>query len=280
VFHGVRGSTPCHSPEVQRYGGNTSCVSVAAPGEDPLIFDLGTGVRYFGATLDASVQCLNVLVSHLHWDHIQGLPFLPQLQYDGCEINVWAPVQDDGRSARDCFAAAITEPVFPVALDSIGAQIAIHDVAPSEWEIGSFTIRAAKVPHIGPTLGYRVTYDDRSVVYVSDHQEPADPKWFAPDVLDLCEAADVLIHDAQFVDADYAGREHWGHCRIDYAMSLAIAARVSTLVMFHHDPSRSDDELDAIEVEYQRRGAEVGIEVVVAREGMEMTIPCHADNHA
>jgi ribonuclease BN (tRNA processing enzyme) len=170
--------------------------------------------------------------------------------------------------------------MFPVSLAAIGANISVHDVEPSMWRIGAFEVRAVDVPHIGPTLGYRVSLDGRSVVYISDHQEPSDSSQFDPKVLELCDKADVLIHDAQFTDVDYVGREHWGHCRIDYAFSLAVSAGVATLVLFHHDPSRSDDELDAIEAEYKVRGLEFGVEVMVAREGMEMKIPCHADAHA
>ncbi|MDA0299585.1 MAG: MBL fold metallo-hydrolase [Actinobacteria bacterium] len=280
VFHGVRGSTPCHCPEVQRYGGNTSCVSLLARGQAPLVFDLGTGLRYFGGVLSNDVAEINVLVSHLHWDHIQGLPFLPQLQRSDCSVNIWAPAQQDGRTAHETLDAAITQPMFPVSLAAIGANISVHDVEPSMWRIGAFEVRAVDVPHIGPTLGYRVSLDGRSVVYISDHQEPSDSSQFDPKVLELCDKADVLIHDAQFTDVDYVGREHWGHCRIDYAFSLAVSAGVATLVLFHHDPSRSDDELDAIEAEYKVRGLEFGVEVVVAREGMEMKIPCHADAHA
>ncbi len=280
MFHGVRGSTPCHSPEVQRYGGNTSCVSLLARGQAPLVFDLGTGLRYFGGALSNDVAEINVLVSHLHWDHIQGLPFLPQLQRSDCSVNIWAPAQQDGRTAHETLDAAITQPMFPVSLAAIGANISVHDVEPSMWRIGAFEVRAVDVPHIGPTLGYRVSLDGRSVVYISDHQEPSDSSQFDPKVLELCDKADVLIHDAQFTDVDYVGREHWGHCRIDYAFSLAVSAGVATLVLFHHDPSRSDDELDAIEVEYKVRGLEFGVKVVVAREGMEMKIPCHADAHA
>ena len=280
MFHGVRGSTPCHSPEVQRYGGNTSCVSLLARGQAPLVFDLGTGLRYFGGALSNDVAEINVLVSHLHWDHIQGLPFLPQLQRSDCSVKIWAPAQQDGRTAHETLDAAITQPMFPVSLAAIGANISVHDVEPSMWRIGAFEVRAVDVPHIGPTLGYRVSLDGRSVVYISDHQEPSDSSQFDPKVLELCDKADVLIHDAQFTDVDYVGREHWGHCRIDYAFSLAVSAGVATLVLFHHDPSRSDDELDAIEAEYKVRGLEFGVEVVVAREGMEMKIPCHADAHA
>ena len=280
VFHGVRGSTPCHSPEVQRYGGNTSCVSLLARGQAPLVFDLGTGLRYFGGALSNDVAEINVLVSHLHWDHVQGLPFLPQLQRSDCLVNIWAPAQQDGRTAHETLDAAITQPMFPVSLAAIGANISVHDVEPSMWRIGAFEVRAVDVPHIGPTLGYRVSLDGRSVVYISDHQEPSDSSQFDPKVLELCDKADVLIHDAQFTDVDYVGREHWGHCRIDYAFSLAVSAGVATLVLFHHDPSRSDDELDAIEAEYKVRGLEFGVKVVVAREGMEMKIPCHADAHA
>jgi len=169
VFHGVRGSTPCHSPEVQRYGGNTSCVSLLARGQAPLVFDLGTGLRYFGGALSNDVAEINVLVSHLHWDHIQGLPFLPQLQRSDCSVNIWAPAQQDGRTAHETLDAAITQPMFPVSLAAIGANISVHDVEPSMWRIGAFEVRAVDVPHIGPTLGYRVSLDGRSVAVSYTH---------------------------------------------------------------------------------------------------------------
>ena len=140
TFWGVRGSIPTPGTSTHRFGGNTACIEMRI-GDDIYIFDAGSGVRQLGAKLlsqNSNLTKIHMFFSLSHWDHIQGLPFLPQLQCDGCEINVWAPVQDDGRSARECFVAAITEPVFPVALDSFGAQIAIHDVAPSEWDIGSY----------------------------------------------------------------------------------------------------------------------------------------------
>ena len=173
TFHGVRGSTPCHGDEIARYGGNTACVSVDAPGEDPLLFDLGTGLRYFGLRCPKSEPFRGTcLLSHLHWDHVQGLPFFGPLLHEETELVVYAPSQECGRTAAEVLDATICPPLFPVGLDGFPGSIKIRQ-PPRRFKIGGFDVESADVPHVGEALGYRVTHGGASVAYISDHQQPS-----------------------------------------------------------------------------------------------------------
>lgn len=271
TFHGVRGSTPCHGEEIRRYGGNTSCVELSIPGDPPLMFDLGTGLRYAGSE-HGDVTSVNCLVGHFHWDHVQGLPFYGPALRSGVSLTVHGPAQSDGRGVGETLGSIIRPPMFPVSLDEFPAHFAYVDHGDDEFSVGSAVVRSRLVPHIGPTLGYRVEWCGRSITYISDHQEPLDGQLCSPGVRELCDSADVLIHDAQYTNDDFVGHETWGHCRIDYALRLAQACSVSTLVLFHHDPARTDDLLDALAAQTEAWGREHGITVVVAREGMVVEV--------
>ena len=193
TFFGVRGSTPCHGDEIARYGGNTSCVAVRALGEDPLFFDLGTGARYFGAELAKAGSFRSTcLLSHLHWDHTQGLPFFTPLLRDGSTLDVYAPAQDDGTSVEEIMGNVIRPPMFPVTIDQLPGAVRFHDTPESEFRIGGMQIMARNVPHVGPTLGYRVECGGRSVAYLSDHQQPHDGSFAISDgARELVEGVDL-----------------------------------------------------------------------------------------
>lgn len=274
VFHGVRGSTPCHGDDVARYGGNTSCVSVRIPGENPLFFDLGTGARYLARELahDGSFRG-TCLLSHLHWDHTQGLPFFTPLLREGSHLDIHAPVQEDGRSVGDIFGEVIRPPLFPITLDDMPGSLGFHDTGDGTFSVGTATVTSRLVPHIGPTLGYRVEWNGRSVVYLSDHQQPHDGSHSITDgVRELVSGADVLIHDSQFTPHEFASKSNWGHCTIDYAVWVALECGVSTLVLFHHDPGRTDDELDSIAARVAAESGTRGLRVVAAHEGMTLDV--------
>lgn len=274
AFHGVRGSTPCHGEEITRYGGNTSSVSLSAPGNDPILFDLGTGVRYFGLDHPADRPFRgSSLVSHLHWDHVQGLPFFTPLLRSGSELDVYAPSQSDGRTVSDVMTETIRPPLFPITLAELPGEIRFHDVADSEFAIGDFDVMSRLIPHIGRTCGYRVTWQGRSVSYLSDHQQPCDGSFdVTPGALELCAGVDVLIHDAQYTPAEFELKRDWGHCMIEYAIWLAAEAGARTLVLYHHDPSHDDDRLDALAGAAAACGRARGIEVVAAYEGLRLTL--------
>ncbi len=274
TFFGVRGSTPCNGDEIARYGGNTSCVAVRAPGEDPLFFDLGTGARYFGAELlKVGTFKGTCLLSHLHWDHIQGLPFFTPLLRDGSTLDVYAPAQDDGTTVADVLANVIRPPVFPVTIDQLPGSVRFHDTPDGEFHIGGMTITARKVPHVGPTLGYRVEYGGRSVAYLSDHQQPYDGSFSVSDgARELVEGVDLLIHDAQYTTTEFAAKSTWGHCTIDYALWLAQQCHVAKLALYHHDPTRTDVALDEVSRCAKAAADARGFEVFVAYEGLTVDV--------
>lgn len=270
TFYGVRGSTPCDNDEVARYGGNTSCVVVETPGERPLLLDLGTGARYFGRTcpLDGSFRA-TALLSHMHWDHTQGLPFFTPLLCSGAELDIYGPAPEDGRQLSEVFDGAICPPLFPLPIQQFPGTARFHGIEPSTFEVGGYTVQAAEIPHVGRTFGYRVTHGGQTVAYLSDHQQPVDGSFAVTDAaLELVDGVDLLIHDSQYTVAEFTKKADWGHCTFEYALWLAGHAGVKRLAMFHHDPNRTDEQLDDI----ARCGAAIaghhGYELFVAGEGL------------
>ena len=271
-FYGVRGSCPCPSTENQRYGGNTACVVLRVDGEDPILFDLGTGLRVFGKTqpTDGSFRG-TALVTHIHWDHVQGLPFFPPIDRVGARLDIYGPVHDQG-SLEEVFGGFMRPPYFPVRFSDLRGQFVFHDHDEADLAVGNAKVRIRPVPHTGPTVGYRVAWDGATVAYISDHQAPLDLETVADGVLELAEGADVLIHDAQYTPDEFAEKAHWGHGTVGYAVAVARQAGVKTLALFHHDPSHDDDALDAIAVEAERIAGSQGPQVIVAYEGLKLSL--------
>jgi len=271
TFHGVRGSTPCHGQEILRYGGNTSCVALDVPGHQPIVFDLGTGLRYFGqqCSLDQPFAA-TCLLTHLHWDHIQGLPFFKPLLRDGSDICIYAPVQDGDLTVEDVFADTIKPPLFPIHFAMLPGMIKFNEVWNDEFMLGDdIEVMSRSIPHVGNTLGYRVTWQGTTVTYISDHQMPTDGSFSATaGALDLCRNADVLIHDAQYTPTEFRDKSTWGHCTIEYAVWLAAETGVKQLVLFHHDPAHTDEVLDVLAAAATDCGTKMGVDVIPAREGL------------
>ena len=277
TFHGVRGSTPCHGADIVKYGGNTSCVSLDLPGEDPILFDLGTGLRYFAATLPEGRPFRGTcLLSHLHWDHIQGMPFFPPMLRDDAEVTVYAPRQADGSSAETVFRDTVKPPLFPVDLAALPGTLHFVDVLDSEFTFGvddAVSVVSRRIPHVGTTLGFRVEWRGRVVAYLSDHQQPCDGSFAATEgALELCRDADLVIHDAQYTPAEFVEKCDWGHCTIDYAVWLAAEAGAKRLALFHHDPSHDDDRLDELCAAAVIAGERRGLSVFAAREGQTVSV--------
>ena len=275
TFHGVRGSTPCHGPSTARYGGNTSCVSVWADGQRPLLCDLGTGLRYFGKQWEAqSSDPIDAvaLVSHLHWDHVQGLPFFVPMLREGAHLDIYGPAQTSGEEG-DTFQRALHEtvrpPTFPVTLTDFAGTFSVHDVADTVFSVGDYTITSRVVPHIGPTVGYRIEYGSKSVAYISDHQQAHDGSMGVPDsVRDLADGVDLLIHDAQYTPTEFAQRFNWGHCTQEFAIRVGMVSGARSVALYHHDPERTDDELDA----FSPCGESEALTVFAAREGQTVIL--------
>ena len=246
-FYGTRGSTPCPSEENRRYGGNTSCVALESPGHEPIILDLGTGLRFFGETQpnDGTFKG-SALVTHLHWDHVQGLPFFTPVLKEGARLDIYGPRQDEGTVA-DAFHSFICPPFFPVTVEQLYGQLSFLDAGDEDLELDGAKVRVRTVPHVGTNNGYRVEMGGASVAYLSDHQMPHDGSHTVPDdVLELCDGVDVLVHDAQYTPEEFAEKYYWGHCTVDYALFVAQEAGAKRLVMFHHDPARTDEQVDAL----------------------------------
>lgn len=270
TFFGVRGSCPCPSEANRRYGGNTACVALTHRGEAPIIFDLGTGLRSFGLTqpTDGSFRG-TALVTHMHWDHVQGLPFFPPADRPGARLDVYGPAQPDC-SFGQAFDDLMRPPFFPVRAGELRGDIIFHDAVEDTIAVGDAKVRIRPVPHVGPTVGYRVSWDGRTVAYISDHQAPPGLDTVDDGVLELAETADVLIHDAQYTPEEFGEKAHWGHCTIGYALEVARRAGAAQLVLFHHDPAHDDEAIDGI-VTAVRGGRRPGDpEVVAAYEGLTL----------
>lgn len=272
TFYGVRGSTPCHGPDVARVGGNTSCVAVEAPGQDPILLDLGTGARYFGldhaGDRDFHGHCL---LSHFHWDHIQGLPFFPPLLRFGSVLELHGPTPDDHDSISEVIDHMLCPPLFPVGVADLPGEVRVHDHRDDSFRIGEVDVTSRLIPHIGNTLGYRLDWRGRSVAYLSDHQQPGVGVFeVAPSALELCDGADLVIHDAQYTEAEFVRKAAWGHCTIEYAIWVAAEAGAKAVALYHHDPLHDDDMLDAIAAKCERMRC--GVDVVVAREGLTLRL--------
>src|SRR3954471_14577075 len=272
-FWGTRGSIPTPGPNTVRYGGNTSCVEVRDSTGSLLVLDAGTGLRELGVALMSSNGSrpfsLDLLLSHLHWDHIQGIPFFRPAYDPNSTMRIHGPKQS--RPVKELLGMGMDDPFFPVDLDDLPAKLEIGELSHgSDERIGKFRVRSSQLYHPAPALGYRIEADGRSLVYATDTEDPFSGK--TNPVIELAMGADTLIHDAQFMKSDY--KPTWGHSTIESAIDVAAAAKVRRLVLYHHDPDRSDDALDHIGRDAQKLGRErsSGLEVVVAREGLELEV--------
>jgi phosphoribosyl 1,2-cyclic phosphodiesterase len=274
---GCRGSLAAPGPETLRYGGNTSCVEVRLDGGSTLVLDAGTGIRALGVAIDRDpVDEIHILLTHLHLDHLQGLGFFRPLFRSGVEVHLWGPASPV-QSLADRISIYLSPPLFPVGLADIPAQVTFHDAPEEALTIGSATVRAGKVTHQGPTVGYRIEEGGRTLVYLPDH-EPSigvhlsdeSTEWISGH--DIAHGADVLFHDAQYSDHEYPEHIGWGHSCIEHVMGFAGKAGVGSVVLFHHDPYHVDDDLDVLLAEARSRWDGPGEQVRLANEGMTINL--------
>ena len=281
TFYGVRGSTPCDGDYLARYGGNTSCVALERDDEAPIVFDLGTGLRNYGTELISDGRAggfrASMLLSHLHWDHVQGLPFFVPMHDGAATVEIYGPRQAEG-PLGEVFEGMMRPPFFPIRPDQLEGNLTFQDAGDDDFAVGQAKVRSRWIRHVGPTLGYRVDWHGVSVAYLSDHGQGcgighADDH--VPDeVLELCDGVDLLIHDAQHTPAEFDQKRHWGHCTVDYAVHVAKQSGAHQLAMFHHDPSHGDDEVDVLLRDARDASARLdGAEVVAAAEGMVLRFP-------
>jgi phosphoribosyl 1,2-cyclic phosphodiesterase len=276
---GARGSIPAPGPETMRYGGNTSCVQVTLSDGTVIVLDGGTGIRSLGLALPSSERPLNILLTHLHLDHIQGLMFFAPMFQPQSKIVIWGPASPEA-SLEDRIARYISAPLSPVEVRELPCQPSFREAEMTEWQIGSASIRAASVTHRGPTLGYRIDADGSSLCYIPDHEpgigaplSELDEEWISG--IDLARRATLLIHDCQYTDEEYPTHIGWGHSPVTDALVFARRARAERVLLFHHDPLHSDDFLDMLGDDVQARVRELGQStgwVELAKEGTEVAL--------
>lgn len=268
TFFGVRGSTPCSTRCTSGVGGHTSCVVIEPEHSEPLVCDLGTGLRCWGESqpLDGTFAA-TALITHFHFDHVQGLPFLACADRVGARFTLYGP-KDEGRGVADMLHEFVRPPFFPVRLDQLRGTYACHDVSDDVFAVDRAKVTVRPVPHVGNTVGYRIEADGFSVAYIPDHQAPLDLTSIDPRVRELATNVDLLIHDAQYNDVDWETKAHWGHSTFDYAMHVAEQCGVGSLALFHHDPSRTDAHLADEVARLTHRAGVAGFEVFAAAESM------------
>ena len=269
---GTRGSIASPGPETVRYGGNTACVEVRTD-DALLVLDAGTGIRRLGSTLREYQGRIDLLLTHLHLDHLQGIGFFEPCFRPEIELHIWGPPSTT-LNLHERLSRYLSPPLFPVLLRDLGSRVSLHDVPNAPFSIGSVTISGEAVIHPGPTLGYRITSGGRTLAYLPDHEPalgaplfPMSPEWTSGHR--LADGADLLIHDAQYTEAEYASRVGWGHSSLDQTWAFARQAGVRRLVTFHHDPGHGDDQLDDLVADLQSRD---GPDVVGGREGLELSL--------
>jgi len=298
-FWGVRGSIPSPGRATNRYGGNTSCVEVRPEGAAPIIIDAGTGIRKLGKSLmedalgDGKGTC-SILISHTHWDHVQGLPFFSPLYRAGNQIHIFARQRDMHLEA--VFSQQHNAPYFPVPLAAMQAEMSFHElIEGAQFDIGKARVTCARLNHPWVAIAYRIDVDRATVVYCSDTAPFSDmllgrdfierPSFgtlppgtrdelaaMRASVIALARNADLLIYDTQFTPEEYASRPHWGHSRPDDAIEIAREAKVKRVCLYHHAPLRSDDENDAILAHCRELVQGDSFELLSAYEGLEIAL--------
>ena len=237
-----------------RYGGHTSCVVLAHDGQRPsLILDAGTGIRRLPELLEGNSFSGSLLMTHLHWDHVHGLPFCAATDRHDARTSLFIPDQGDRSDPLELLARGMSPPHFPVRPDELRGEWAFDNLVPGDYDLEGFRVRVEEVPHKGGrTFGFRVSDDSSSVTYIPDHcptvlgEGPDGLGEYHPAALSLCEGSEVLIHDAQLVREELAAEGYFGHAAAEYPVALAQRADVARVALFHHKPDRSDEDLDAI----------------------------------
>ena len=240
---------------------------------EPVILDAGTGLRALGSWLRPQLLAQGrpleayLFLTHFHYDHLLGLPFFSPLEDPGAVVHAFAPTPEGGSHA-EIVDDIVKPPFFPVSIRDFRGDVRLNDMFEGTLDLPGATVTAALVPHTGHTLGYRVESEGKSVVYIPDHQAPLDRESIADSVLELCQGADLLIHDAQYNETEFASKSDWGHSTVAYAVHVAAVSGARQLALFHHDPSHDDQSLLSLEAMAGTMPGAVRLErVFAAREG-------------
>lgn len=304
-FWGVRGSVPTPGPKTVKYGGNTSCIEIRGDENELLVIDAGTGLRELGNYLISNdlpngPLDITIMLTHTHWDHIQGFPFFGPAFIPSSTITFMGPVNAIGKGLEEIVAGQMSYSYFPIKLNELRANIDFREIKEEEFRVGPFQVSTCYLNHPILCLGYRVTYKNKTVVTVYDNEPYRNifaqkkDEGFLDDfdedaireaeeyvkaqnqkIYDFANGADLLIYDAQYTTEEYKTKAGWGHSTIDHALEAAMDTKTNKLALFHHDPVRSDRELDALQVQTLDKAKNIGagnLIVFFARERLEVSV--------
>jgi phosphoribosyl 1,2-cyclic phosphodiesterase len=275
---GVRGSIPVPGAAAAGFGGNTSCVQVTTNAGTVVILDAGSGIRELGQALVGRHRRIDVLLTHLHLDHILGLLFFAPFFDPGAEVTVWGPPAA-GRGLRERLARYISNPLSPIDIRELPAKVTFRDAMPTPWRVGDVHVEAALVAHRGPTLGYRLEADGAALCYLPDHEPglgqnlaTSRPRWISGH--GLARSASLMIHDCQYTDDEYRGHRGWGHSSVSDALAFASRCEPRQLQLFHHDPAHDDAQLESIGITASQHLEQLGCNtrIAMAKEGRVITL--------
>jgi phosphoribosyl 1,2-cyclic phosphodiesterase len=275
---GCRGSVPTPGPETVHFGGNTSCVEVSLGDGAVLVLDAGTGIIPLGLELiERGVRRLQLLLTHLHLDHLEGLRFFAPLWNEHVAVDIWGP-PSPVLSLPERIARSFSPPLFPIDLREVPAGVTFRDVPREPWTVEGASLAADPVVHPGPTVGFRIEAGGSSFAYVPDH-EPAlagaiegRPKdWISG--AGIADGVDLLIHDAQYFEDEYEERIGWGHSSVADAVAFTQAVGARRVLLFHHEPRHADGSLARLEVRARSLAGENALHATLAREGMVVDLP-------
>ncbi|MGH2759490.1 MAG: MBL fold metallo-hydrolase [Actinomycetota bacterium] len=272
---GCRGSLPAPGASRLRYGGDTSCVELRLSDGTLIVLDAGTGIRELGTQLGAERE-VHLLLTHLHMDHVEGFPFFSLLWTPDANVHIWGP-PSPMLSLKERLARYMSPPLFPIDVHDVPCSTTFHDLPTEEWTIGSATVLAQPIEHPGPTVGFRVTENGRTFAYMPDHEPAAlgDFRNESPDWIDgfaIAEGADLLMHDCQYTAEEYADRRGWGHSSFADAVAYAEVTGAKQLLMFHHDPTHDDEQLETIERAAREIWSSNGTSPKLAATGMSIDL--------
>ncbi len=298
TFWGVRGSYPVPGPNTVRYGGQTSCIEVRSAANDCLVIDAGTGLRELGGKLAREQVAggpthYHLFLSHVHWDHIQGLPFFEPAHLDGTIISIYA-LRTAAEDLRQVIGGITRHEFFPMPLDEVPADFEFHEVMPKiTIRVAGFWIEPVALNHPFGAIGYRISADGASWAYICDTAPFCDvlhKQHFLPelptlteddrrrlgqlerDLVECLQGTDTVVYDTHFLPEEYEKFPHWGHSTPDHALDICAESQVRRLVLYHHAPGHDDALMDEVDAKYRKLGLECGVEVVTSQEHMVLDI--------
>ena len=282
-FWGVRGSIPTPGSSTVRYGGNTPCTELRFSDDKFFVLDAGSGLRELGLNLLKSGKKLHahIFISHMHWDHIQGIPFFVPALLPGNEF-VFHGAEDPNKSLKEILSNQMNPINFPITMEQMASNLNFEAFDVGTYEIEGIKVETMRLNHPGNALGYKIHVNGQTVVYISDNEPKSheyDPEnnrvlEFNDILLDFTKDVDVLIHDAQYTPEEFKTRVTWGHSPYDFTVNLAMTGNVKKLVIFHHDPVHNDEFVDDMILAAKKiaETAESNLEIIGAKEGLEIVL--------